>query len=181
MNKGKGAGGSKTNFNGKNFENLTLYKPLNFETLHNKKNYYLKKNNILIFHQNNFNFFLKQNYNIKSIRIPDECFIIQKNNKLIFKILEKKNQNREGSVETKLWASPSLKREYEIYLKNYFDEKNIIIKIEYGLLLSDFLKKKLESNQIKYEILKKIFEENNIKIFYFDEDYFNNLENWINN
>jgi len=28
------------------------------------------------------------------------------------KIVEKKEQNVEGSVETKLWSSPSLKREY---------------------------------------------------------------------
>ena len=51
----------------------------------------------------------------------------------LIKILEKKEQNVEGSVETKLWSGPSLKREYELVLGNDF-------KVHYGFCVSEFLK-----------------------------------------
>lgn len=54
---------------------------------------------------------MKNNYNINLFRNPDEAYIIKYNTgKKIIKILEKKEQHIEGSVETKLWSGPSLKR-----------------------------------------------------------------------
>ena len=52
---------------------------------------------------------MKYKYNISMFRCPDEAYIIEyKNGKIQVKILEKKEQNVEGSVETKLWAGVAL-------------------------------------------------------------------------
>jgi hypothetical protein len=185
-NKGTGAGGKNTNVNGKSFEDKTDNKKrllkigykesiINAKKEKSKYNFYLEKDNMVYVTQNGFKTFCKKNYNIDAIRNPDEAYIIKKDNKTIIKILEKKAQNMEGSVETKLWACIGLKREYEID----FGENFII---EYAFCLSTFLQKKIESNDKKYIILKRILEENNIKILYGDdEDYFDKLDNWINN
>jgi hypothetical protein len=85
--------------------------------------------------------YMKTKYNIELFRCPDEAYIIEYNTgKKVIKILEKKEQNVEGSVETKLWSGPSLKREYELVLGNDFE-------VHYGFCVSDFLKKKLISNK----------------------------------
>ena len=114
-------------------------------------------------------------YNIDIFRNPDEAYIIEyKNGKKVLKILEKKNQNGEGSVETKLWAGPSLKREYEYILGNNFE-------VQYSYSVNDFLKQCLLSNKTKYEILfNVILKENDICVFFGDDaDYFVLLNKWI--
>ena len=109
---------------------------------------------------------MKNKYNIELFRYPDEAYIIEYNTGCkILKILEKKEQNVEGSV----------KREYELVLENDF-------KIFYGFCVNDFLKKKLISTKQKYIILNIIFSENNINVLFGDDnDYFNTLDNWIDN
>ncbi len=188
-NKGNGAGGKNTNINGKKFEEKTNneynlieegYIINYYSESKNKYNYYLSKHyeNKTIYYtlQHGFKKFIKYKYNIDIFRCPDEAYIIEMNNgDKIIKILEKKEQNKEGSIETKLWSSPSLKREYELILGQEF-------KIEYLLCLSSFLTNKFKTNDLKYNILKIILEEYNIKILYGDdENYFNNLNEYINN
>jgi hypothetical protein len=91
------------------------------------------------------------------------------------KIIEKKEQCVQGSVETKLWSGPALKREYELVLGPEF-------KVEYAFCVNDFLKNKLFSNEKKYQILQTILKENNIDIFCGDqEDYFQKINKWIEN
>lgn len=55
-------------------------------------------------------------------------------------------------------------------------KKRIILgekfKIEYSLCLSKFLSNKFKSIDMKYNILKKILDENNINILYGDDYYF---------
>lgn len=64
---------------------------------------------------------MKNKYNIELFRYPDEAYLIEYNTgKKVIKILEKKEQKVEGSVETKLWSGSSLKREYELLLGNDF-------------------------------------------------------------
>ena len=93
--------------------------------------------------------------------------------KKILKILEKKEQNVEGSVETKLWSCPSLKREYEICVNFNFE-------ISYALSVSIFLKIKFISNDKKYIILNQILNESNIPVLFGNnENYFEMLDNWI--
>jgi hypothetical protein len=65
---------------------------------------------------------MKNRYNIDLFRCPDEAYIIEyTNGRKVVKILEKKEQHVEGSVETKLWSGPSLKREYELMLGDSFE------------------------------------------------------------
>ena len=93
----------------------------------------------------------------------------------VIKILEKKEQNVEGTVETKLWSGPSLKREYELVLGDEFE-------VFYGFCVNDFLKNKLISTEKKYTILNIIFKENNITVLFGDnENYFETLDIWFNN
>ena len=120
---------------------------------------------------------MKNKYNIELFRCPDEAYIIHNkiSNRYILNILEKKAQNVEGSVETKLWAGDGLKREYELVLGDNFI-------VNYSFCVSKFLKKKFLSNDNKYNILNKILEEKNIKVLYGeDNDYFEKLDEWINN
>jgi hypothetical protein len=119
---------------------------------------------------------MKFKYDIDIFRCPDEAYIIEyKSGKIDIKILEKKEQNMDGSVETKLWAGISLKREYEIVLGEKFN-------IYYCFCVNNFLKNKFISEDKKYIILNKIFIENNINVLYGDdENYFDLLNKWINN
>jgi len=120
--------------------------------------------------------YMKHKYNIELFRFPDEAYIIKDklHNKTIVKILEKKEQHVEGSMETKLWSGPSLKREYEIILGPEFE-------VHYGFCVSAFFKRKLESDIPKYMILRQILRENHIEVLFGDdEDYFEKLDEWIN-
>ena len=130
---------------------------------------------IVFVSQNGLKKYMKHKYNIDLFRWPDEAYIIEYNTgKKIIKILEKKEQNVCGSVETKLWSGPSLKREYELVLGNDFE-------VHYGFCVSDFLKKKITSNEKKYTILNTILNENNIVVLFGDDDnYFETLDNWLN-
>jgi len=190
INKGTGAGGNNTNYYGKIFENKTnnennlleqgyIKKYFN-EISNNIYDYYLEKifenKKIIFLLQFGLKKYIKNKYNINLFRSPDEAYIIEYNNgNNIIKILEKKEQNVNGSVETKLWSSPSLKREYELILGNNFI-------IEYILCINNFLKNKIISDEPKYKTLNLILNESNIKILFGDDDnYFELLNNCINN
>lgn len=112
------------------------------------------------------------------LKMIDEAFIIKNKitNKLTLKILEKKYQKVEGSVETKLYASYLLKEEYEELLNNYFN-------IEYGFCLNNYFKNKfMDIDNNKYQILKKLLIKYNIPLFYGeDNNYIEKIFNWINN
>jgi len=190
-NKGTGAGGANTTKTGMKFEHITDNEEFllnkNFKKIMiTKTHYYLINNgvkshcsinpldllnkkhnvNILWFKQNSFVKYIKSKYNIDVYRKPDEAFIIEDStkDKVIIKIIEKKNQNVEGSVETKLYASPSLKREYQLMFK---DTKYII---EYILCVNTFLFDKINSNHPKYINLNIILSENDIPIFNGNDD-----------
>ncbi len=142
--------------------------------------YYLTKTyddkTIVFVLQNGLKIYMKQKYNIDLFRCPDEAYIIEYNNgRKVVKILEKKEQNVEGSVETKLWSGPSFKREYELVLGSDFE-------VFYGFCVSEFLKNKLVSNEKKYTILKSIFTEADISVLFGDDvNYFETLDFWISN
>lgn len=184
VNKGTGAGGANTNLFGKSFEYKTnikenLYKIgfIKKKMNNNKYGYYLKKiiGNIKIIYltQSGLKIYFKLKYNIILYRNPDEAYIIKTNDKCIVKILEKKEQHNEGSVETKLWAGPSLKREYEIILGHNFI-------VEYAYCINKFLSKKFNSDNKKYNILKQILKENNILVLHANKpNYYEKLEKWI--
>jgi hypothetical protein len=187
-NKGTGAGGSNTNHYGKKFEEKTNNEQRLLEMGYTKNSftkkpkkvhdYYLSKTfedkTIVFVLQNGLKVYMKKKYNIDLFRCPDEAYIIEyATGRIEIKILEKKEQRVEGSVETKLWSGPSLKREYELVLGSNF-------KVDYSFCLSEFLKNKLVSNEKKYTVLKTIFEENNITVLFGDdENYFETLDTWV--
>jgi len=190
INKGTGAGGANTNYYGKQFEDKTNNQQRLLEMGYTKNSftkkpkkaydYYLSKTfedkTVVFVLQNGVKMYMKNKYNIDLFRCPDEAYIIEfTSGRKVIKILEKKEQNVEGSVETKLWSGPSLKREYELVLGDDFN-------VHYGFCVSEFLKKKLISNEKKYTILNTILNENNIVVLFGDEEnYFELINNWINN
>jgi len=190
INKGTGAGGANTNLYGKQFEDKTNNQPRLLEMGYTKHSFTNKPKNVYDYYlsktfddktiyfvlQNGLKKYMKTKYNIDMFRCPDEAYIIEYNNgRKIIKILEKKEQNVSGSVETKLWAGPSLKREYELVLGTAFE-------VLYGFCVSEYLIQKMNSMEKKYTILNTIFIENNIAVLSGDdENYFDTLDAWVNN
>jgi hypothetical protein len=182
INKGKGAGGANTNCYGKKFEDKTNNQERLIEMGYVKhlKNgyYYLEKifedKTVVFVLQYGLKKYLKNKYNIEIFRKPDEAYIIEyTNGEKIIRILEKKEQSKEGSVETKLWAGGGLKREYELVLGDEF-------KVVYGYCVSKFLQHKLVSSDKKFVILNQILQENDIDVLFGDdENYFATLDKWI--
>ena len=148
INKGTGAGGVNTNYYGKKFEEKTNNQQRLLEMGYTQNSftkkphdYHLSKTfedkKIVFVLQNGLKMYMKNKYNIDLFRCPDEAYIIEyTSGRKVIKILEKKEQNVEGSVETKLWSGPSLKREYELVLGAEFE-------VFYGFCVSEFLKKNL--------------------------------------
>ena len=198
-NKGTGAGGSNTNATGLSFEKKTsIEKKLNDE---NWKKEILNKNingycynhteeftdettgekceiKYTYVKQSGLKAYMKKNFGITIDKKPDEAFIIQCKDKYHIKILEKKNQNTDGSVEDKLKTGKFTRTEYDKILKKQSSTKNF--DISYAFCISTFLANKFCSNKIKYNIIKEIMDEDDIKIFYGDEsNYFDILFEWI--
>ena len=142
--------------------------------------YYLSKTfedkTIVFVLQNGLKMYMKNKYNIDLFRCPDEAYIIEyTSGRKVIKILEKKEQNVEGSVEDKLLSGPGFKREYEYVLGSEFE-------VFYGFCVSAFLKNKLISNKEKYTTWNKILNENNIIVLFGnDKDYFETFDIWFNN
>jgi hypothetical protein len=193
-NKGAGAGGANTNLKGKSFEELTnsennLQDYTKYTINSAKYGYFYQKiiekdddkTYYTFMSQSGFKTYFKKFYDIDFFRFPDEAFLVQNDEYMNIYIIEKKEQCVDGSVETKLWSSPSLKREYEIILEDRFkdSETKYNIKFYYILCINDFLKNKFE-NSDKFKILKRILSENEIEILYGDcKDYFKNLQSII--
>ena len=147
-----------------------------------KKDYYMEKNlvnenkKLIYVKQWGLKTFMEEFYQSSAIRKPDEAFIIIENengqDKITINILEKKYQSVEGSVDVKLWAGCALKREYELYYDNKY-------KINYSFSLSKYLIDKINSDETKWIILRKILKENDINTFNPEEsEYFNQVINW---
>ena len=190
INKGTGAGGANTNMNGLAYENKTSIETVLIKNNYKKYifnktkcGYYYKcdlsdKITVMYFTQSGLKNYFKKKYNIEIHRNPDEAFLIKNDGNYILKILEKKNQNTEGSVEDKLKTGCFNRREYELMIGDIID--NCPIKIEYAFSISKFLQDKFTSTINKYIIMKKIMDEDNIKIFYGnDSDYFDKIIKWI--
>ncbi len=182
-NRGTGAGGSNT-ISGRKFEDKTSmtsfldmkgFKPYCFR--HEKWHFemtVIDTKKISRVSQGNFKKYMKKVYNIDGIyKNPDDAYIIEDNGKIIVKILEKKEQNVEGSVEEKLWTAGYIKKTYQKMMG-----PNVII--EYAYCVSDFLKKKLTSDVKKYQHLNEMFLEDGIKVFFGDdENCFEQIYNWV--
>ena len=179
INKGTGAGGANTNLYGKKFEEKTNNLPRLLENGYKREQYITKTfedKTIIFVSQHGLKNLLKDKYNIDLFRCPDEAYIIEyKSGRKVIKILEKKEQNVSGSCETKLWASLALKMEYEIVLGSGYE-------VEYALCVSLYLQKLFSENgNKKYTALQTILNKFNIPVLFGDdENYFTNLDLWIN-
>ena len=189
INKGTGAGGSNTNYYGKKFEEKTNNEPRLLEMgyikrsftekLNKPNDYYLSKifgdKTIIFVSQQGLKKYMKKNYNIELFRCPDEAYIIEYNDgKKIIKILEKKEQNVEGSVDTKLLSGPIFREEYEEALEGKFE-------VIYAYCVSEFLQKKIMSDTKKFIIFNKLMKKHNISILFGDDtNYFETFDAWLN-
>lgn len=185
VNKGTGAGGANTNVSGLSFEKVTDNSErlieMGFDKVilnKNKHGHYLTKTFedriIYFFTKKALKFFVEDKFGFTLYREPDEAYFIDyKSGSSKLLILEKKNQNVEGSVEDKILNGPSIKKQYE----KMFDG---LIEIHYAYCLNPFLQKKMNSGNPKYNHTKEILQEADIKIMYGkDDDYFDNLNTWI--
>ena len=181
INRGSNSGGNQTNINGKMWESDTCNKcNLHVQGFQQKKDGLHKKftdHEIIYMEQSELKRYFKSNFGAVVHRKPDEAYFIKKSDgTYILKILEKKFQNVEGSVEDKLLTGPLIKREYELILEHFN------ITVSYAYCLSPFLAMKLRSNKPKYIIWNRIFIENNITVLFgADFDYYTKLDGWINN
>ena len=180
-NRGTGAGGANTNLFGKSFEKKTDNEPRLIaagfvrKTIPGKKgvsDYYLEKGNVVYLTQGGLKSYFTLFFNKPMVRCPDEAYLFL-GECSILKILEKKNQNVAGSVDTKLLAGSAFIDEYEYLLGDKF-------KVHYGLCISSFLKKEYIKDSPKSNALRHINQKHGISVLFGDdEDYFERLDAWI--
>ena len=190
FNRGTGAGGANTNLYGKRFEEKTNnlsrlvndgYSKYVFHKSYTKSsnNFYYTKTfpdkTITFVTQQAFKKYIITKYNISPPLYPDEAYIIHYNNgPIVIRILEKKEQHVEGSVETKILAGPALKKQCQLVFGNRFQ-------VHYAYCLNDFLYRRFHSNCRTFQTIPEQFQEANIPVFSGDEtSYFTQLDAWIN-
>ena len=186
-NRGTGAGGANTNKNGKTFEQKTenesrllssgfSRKPI--PGANGKYAYYLEKaesptKSVVYLTQGGLKAYFKSVFNKEMFRSPDEAYLFRDGAQYILKILEKKNQNAAGSVDTKLLAGPGFIEEYRECLGSGFT-------VKYAFCISAFLKKDYVSDALKYKVLRTINERHGINVLFGDDEgYYATLDAWI--
>lgn len=187
QNRGTGAGGSNTNVNGKSFEEKTenetrlLSNGFIRKKIPGKKgshDYYLEKietptKSIIYLTQRGLKSYFAHFFQKEMIRCPDEAYLFC-DGSYVLKVLEKKHQNVAGSVSDKLQIGDYMKYEYQECLGENFT-------VEYAFCISDFLKELYLSDAPKYKILREYNRKNNVSVLFGDDDdYYSNLDEWIN-
>ena len=180
-NKGTGAGGAKTNENGKEFEKITSiedflesqnFKKVKFGTGISHYYYISENKEITYFTQQGLKKMYQGTFDIW--RYPDEAYLVTRNGKTVLKILEKKNQNAEGSVDEKLQCGEFRKREYYEMFKGTID------KIELAFCLSEWFYKRINNAEDKWKFLKNELHRQNIPVFCGgSETYIHELMKWV--
>ncbi len=187
VNRGTGAGGANTNKNGKSFEQKTenesrllsngfVRKPI--PGTRGKSAFYLEKStgtdkSIIYLTQGGLKTYFAHFFKKELFRHPDEAYLFRDGEKYTLKVLEKKNQNVEGSVDTKLCTAHHFKREYQICLGPEFQ-------VEYAFCVSEFLKRYYTSSDKKWIVMRTIHqEEGTVVLFGDDADYYEKLDSWL--
>lgn len=186
-NRGTGAGGANTNVNGKTFEQKTenhsrlLKTGFVHKTIPGSKGkygYYLVKEispteSITYLTQGGLKAYFAHFFKKEMCRSPDEAYLFKNGEAYTLKILEKKNQNTAGSVDTKLLAGRGFIDEYEYLLGESFT-------IRYAFCISAFLKKDYIADTIKSKALRHINQKYGIEVLFGDDpDYYETLDAWI--
>jgi len=176
-NRGTGAGGANTNVNGLSFEDKTSTGSDHPLIKTKKYSYHKVSEDIKLFYKTHFTKFLnfttgkniKKESSIPNIPQPDEVFLNEKN-KTVY-ILEKKNQNIEGSVDNKLALAP-----YYIWLyERIFEIIGFNYKVKYAFLLNEETKK---LNGPKSKLLYN--EHLGIPVWYESDNYREAILKWVN-
>jgi hypothetical protein len=187
QNRGTGAGGANTNLNGRTFEAKTDNETRLLENGFVRKNipgsntkygFYLIKEkspteSITYLTQGGLKAYFNHFFNKEMCRAPDEAYLFKNGDNYTLKILEKKNQNTEGSVDTKLLAGRGFIDEYEFLLGDNFT-------VRYAFCISEFLKKKYIADCEKAKALRHINEKYGIVVLFGDDaNYYEKLDAWI--
>jgi hypothetical protein len=187
QNKGTGAGGANTNLNGKTFETKTEnesrllsngFVRKNIPGCNTKYGFYLVKEvsptqSITYVTQGGLKAYFKHFHNKEMCRSPDEAYLFRNGDTYTLKILEKKNQNTAGSVDTKLLAGKGFIDEYEFLLGENFT-------VRYAFCISEFLKKDYISDCVKGRALRHINQKYGIAVLFGDDgNYYETLDAWI--
>lgn len=181
-----GGGGANTNKHGKLFEQATSNEPylLADGYVPCKEGFLMKDNeDALRFYgkQTELNSLLWTTFGVRLIRRPDEIYMtVWKNpeenrRKHRIKILEKKAQYGQGSVETKLWAADGFLHEYREVLGERFE-------VEYAFCVNRYLEQCFTdpSAKKKYRLLQDYLGKKGVPLFFGeDPDYFQQLHHWI--
>ena len=143
-----------------------------------KFGYFLSKRfenkRVIFVSQSGLKEFIKKFYYIELFRHPDEAYIFEySDGRRVIKILEKKEQNVEGSVDTKLLSGPIFREEYVEALENKFE-------VKYAFCVSKFLQDKILTQDRKHLIFNKIMARHDIDILFGDDlNYFDKLDKWL--
>lgn len=188
QNKGTGAGGAKTNVNGKSFEEKTNNESRLLSNgfvrtpipgCSGKYGFYLVKEispseSITYLTQGGLKAYFAHFFKKEMCRSPDEAYLFRNGDTYTLKILEKKNQNTAGSVDTKLLAGKGFIDEYKFLLGEQFT-------VRYAFCISAFLKKEYIANCPKSQALRHINQTYGITVLFGDDaNYFETLDAWIN-
>lgn len=157
VNKGTGAGGSRTNKNGLSFEDKTIICKSGEFKIGEKLFIRVSKNEL-------FKFLKKDYVKCEKKLNPDEAFIDIENKKIF--VIEKKFQQCSGSVDEKIQTA--------IFKKEFYEELYPTYEINYSYCLSNWFKK------IKYKPEMRFFKKYNIPIFWGeDENYVDKIKKWL--
>ena len=184
VNRGTGAGGAGTNASGLPFEEKTANQRRLQEQGYSmvamrgggKFSYYMEKDGVVFMTKGGLKTYMKEKFGVEIFREPDEAYLIRDPESRVtqLKVLEKKNQNMEGSVDTKLLAGPGFVEEYKWCLNSQE------IHVDYAFCVSSFLKEKIMSDKPKWRALRDINKKYGITVLFGeDEDYFQKLDEWI--
>ena len=193
-NKGTGAGGSNTNVSGKSFEMKTSNEPRLLQSGFvrknipgvgdkNKNGFYYEKQMatavaVVYLTQGGLKAYFKHFFGKEMCRCPDEAYLFKHGcdggASYTLKILEKKNQNTSGSVDTKLLAGKAFIDEYTYCLGG--DP----FTVEYAFCINEFLKKDYIADTIKSKALRFIHKKDGISVLFGDDTaYFDTLDAWL--
>ena len=192
INKGTGAGGANTNVTGKSFEQKTenetrlfasgfTRKPIpGYEKNTEGSFYYLIKEtspteSVVYLTQGGLKKYFEHFFKKELCRHPDEAYLFRNGDQYTLKILEKKNQNKSGSVDTKLMTARDFIEEYE----DSIEDPNFTV--HYAFCVSDFLKKDYVSDKKKWVLLRGRHKKYGIAVLFGDDpNYYETLDAWIN-
>ena len=167
-------GGAETNASGLPFEKLTDNVPHLLAQGFEKSEYYLRKDDTFFISQGNLKKFFSDKFDIDLFRKPDEAYLIQGEDYYTLKIIEKKAQKQDGSVDLKLCTAKWFIEEYQEILGPEF-------RVEYAFVVCDWLKERYLSETGKWPTMRTLHQRHGTRVFFGeDSDYFDKLNEWVN-